>query len=80
MIADGPGLRLRESLRKMNAMVKSTSTPPANQTPSQAQDAILEFINGLYPDGVDTSGSVAVDGYVPSGWSANPKTHWRKPT
>jgi hypothetical protein len=65
----------QESLRKMNAMVKATSTPPASQTPNQAQAAILEFVNGLYPDGVDNSGSIAVDGWVPSGWSANPKLY-----
>jgi hypothetical protein len=65
----------QESLRKLNAIVKATSTPPASQAPSQAQAAILEFIDGLYPDGVDNSGSIAVDGWVPTGWSADAKLY-----
>jgi hypothetical protein len=65
----------QEPLRKLNALVKATNTPAASQTPTQPQAAILEFINGLYPDGVDNPGSTAVDGFVPSGWSANPKLY-----
>jgi len=48
----------QEELRKLNAFVAATS-------PGQP---ILDLIDGLYPNGVATVGSTAVDGWVPSGW------------
>src|SRR6267142_3460457 len=51
----------QESLRRQNAIVKAT-----NQTP-----AIKEVIDGMYPDGVGNRDSLAVDGFVPNGWSGH---------
>jgi hypothetical protein len=51
----------QENLRKLNALVVATN-------PGQG---ITDLINGLYPNGVNSVGSVPVDGYVPSGWSNN---------
>jgi hypothetical protein len=51
----------QENLRKLNAMVVATN-------PGQG---ITDLINGMYPNGVNNTGSTAVDGYVPSGWSNN---------
>ena len=48
----------QEELRKLNALVAATS-------PGQP---ILDLIDGLYPNGVATVGSTAVDGWVPPGW------------
>lgn len=52
----------QESLRKLNALVLTTN-------PNQP---IIDLINAMYPNGVANSGSAAVDGYVPPGWSDNP--------
>lgn len=52
----------QEALRKLNALVVATN-------PNQP---IIDLINALYPNGVTNTGSTAVDGYVPSGWSDNP--------
>jgi hypothetical protein len=52
----------QENLRKLNALVFATN-------PGQP---ITDLINGMYPSGVNNSGSTAVDGYVPSGWSDSP--------
>jgi hypothetical protein len=51
----------QESLRKLNALVVATN-------PNQP---IIDLINAMYPNGVANTGSVAVDGYVPPGWSDN---------
>lgn len=52
----------QEGLRKLNGLVAATN---ANQP-------ILDFINGMYPNGVGNTGSEAVEGYLPAGWSDNP--------
>ncbi len=51
-----------ESFRKINAIVVSTKPTPA----------IQELINGIYPGGISTVNSAAVDGFTPAGWSDNP--------
>jgi mono/diheme cytochrome c family protein len=57
-----------ESLRKLNAMVRSTR--PQNQF-----DPIVDFIDGMYPLGVQTPLAVARDDYVPAGWVAQPNLY-----
>jgi hypothetical protein len=57
-----PGYTLddqQEEYRKLNALVKET----------QPAAAIADFINGTYNNTVDTAGTLAVNNYVPQGWS-----------
>jgi len=49
----------QENLRKLNALVLATN-------PGQG---ITDLINGMYPNGVNNTGSIPVDGYVPADWS-----------
>ncbi|MGH9723598.1 MAG: hypothetical protein ACRD41_00895 [Candidatus Acidiferrales bacterium] len=79
----------QEAFRMLNLMVKSTNGGSQPQTVNQ--QAIVDFINGLYcPDPnnggvlagcttpVENSGSTAIDTYIPSGWigsSANQKVY-----
>jgi hypothetical protein len=48
-----------ESFRKLNAIVAATKPTPA----------IQEFINGMYPEGVNNANSAAFDGFTPPGWA-----------
>jgi hypothetical protein len=54
----------QEAFRRLNAMVKATSPNSAN-----ANNPIVNLIDGMYPCGVNTSGCAASNSYVPPGWS-----------
>ena len=57
-----------ESLRKLNAMVRSIR-------PQAQFDPIVEFIDGMYPLGVQTPLATAKDDFVPAGWVAEPNLY-----
>jgi len=57
-----------EPLRKLNAMVRSIR-------PQGQFDPIVDFIDGMYPLGVQTPLAVARDDYVPAGWVAQPNLY-----
>jgi len=51
----------QEPFRQLNALVKTTNPTPA----------IVTVLDGMYPDGIENANSIAVDGFVPSGWSGH---------
>jgi hypothetical protein len=57
----------QEAFRRLNAMVKATGPNAANPN-----DPIVKLIDGLYPGGVATPGSVAVNTFVPDDWKVPP--------
>lgn len=59
-----------EAFRKLNALVRDTSPNPTN-----THNPIVTFIDGMYPGGVGTSGTTAMDTYVPPGWSGKPNVY-----
>jgi hypothetical protein len=60
----------QENFRLLNLLVKKTLPNHANPN-----NPIVDYINGSYPQGVETQGATAVDTYVPAGWSTKPNVY-----
>lgn len=55
----------QEAFRKLNAIVRATNPNSGN-----ANDPIVQLIDGMYSQGVNTPTRAPIDTYVPPGWNA----------